>query len=221
MVHRREVDGNPIALGNHGALWGNAMTWWDHETGSIWSQPLGEAIAGPLKGTRLELLPSTLTTWSDWRELHPETVALDADSTTGDFELDVMSIVVELEDESIAFPVPSLRTEGPANSDVAGVPVGVVVSPGSDNWSVFSRQVGDKVVMFDLVGEVLVERGGPGRWDPELGLPLDESGEILNKLPGFTSFQEDYITFFPRGFFWVEDDQLISVDSRGPYELGQ
>lgn len=63
-VHRRELDGEPVLFGNQGALWSNAMTWWDHQTGSIWSQPLGEAIAGPYKGRRLDLLPSTLTTWS-------------------------------------------------------------------------------------------------------------------------------------------------------------
>ncbi len=61
MVHRREVNGETLVFGVHGALWGNAMTWWDHSTGSIWSQPLGEAIAGPLKGETVELLPSQFT----------------------------------------------------------------------------------------------------------------------------------------------------------------
>jgi hypothetical protein len=42
MVHRRELNGTVLVLGNQGALWGNAMTWWDHGTGSIWSQPIVE-----------------------------------------------------------------------------------------------------------------------------------------------------------------------------------
>ena len=75
MVHRRELDGEEVIFGNQGALWGNAMTWWDHDTGSIWSQPLGEAILGPRKGERFELLPSTLTTWEAWQSAHPETLA--------------------------------------------------------------------------------------------------------------------------------------------------
>ena len=29
MVHRREIDGRDILFGNHGALLGSAMTWWD------------------------------------------------------------------------------------------------------------------------------------------------------------------------------------------------
>ena len=44
----------------------NAMTWFDHETDSIWSQPVGLAFEGPLRGTQLKLLPFQLTTWSNW-----------------------------------------------------------------------------------------------------------------------------------------------------------
>lgn len=71
MVHRREVDGEVLVFGNQGALWGNAMTWWDHGTGSVWSQPLGEAIVGPMKGDRLELMASQLSSWSTWKQEHP------------------------------------------------------------------------------------------------------------------------------------------------------
>ncbi len=65
-------------LGNQGALLGNAMTWWDHDTGSVWSQPLGEAVMGPRTGDRLELMAAQLTSWGTWKEDHPSTVALDA-----------------------------------------------------------------------------------------------------------------------------------------------
>ena len=57
LVHRREVNGETLVFGVQGALWMNAMTWWDHATGSIWSQPLGEAIAGPLRGETVQLVP--------------------------------------------------------------------------------------------------------------------------------------------------------------------
>ena len=50
MVHRRDLNGEVLMLGNQGALLGNAMTWWDHDTGSVWSQPLGEAVMGPRTG---------------------------------------------------------------------------------------------------------------------------------------------------------------------------
>ena len=40
-----------------------AMTWWDQETRSIWSQPWGKAIEGPLKGTLLEMVPAGMMPW--------------------------------------------------------------------------------------------------------------------------------------------------------------
>ncbi len=203
MVHRREVDGESIVLGNHGALWGNAMTLWDHETGSVWSQPIGEAILGPLKGTKLELLPSTLTEWGDWQATYPDTFALDAPSTPSGFDLDTMAIVVELGQESVAFPVRSVREVEIANSEVNGAPLAVWVDPAGDNWTVLSRQIDDRIVDLMIRNGLLVEVGGDGRWDPPTGLGVEGTEQHLSILPGFTSFPNDYITFFDDGSFWT------------------
>ena len=192
-------------LGNHGALWGNAMTWWDHETGSVWSQPLGEAILGPLTGTRLELLSSTLTTWDEWRSLHPATLALDAPGGQSRFDaesLDTVAVVVEFGDDSMAFPLPDVRIAGVANTDVGDTPVAVVVDPETDGWAVFSRRLDDRVVELELVGGVLQEVGGGLRFDAGLGVGIG-GGQSLDPLPGFTSFPRDYGTFWPDGTFWT------------------
>ena len=58
LVHDRRVDGATAVFGNQGALYKGAMTWFDHETGSIWSQPLGKAVVGPRSGVSLNLMPS-------------------------------------------------------------------------------------------------------------------------------------------------------------------
>ena len=108
MVHRRDVNGETLIFGVHGALWGNAMTWWDHSTGSIWSQPLGEAIAGPRKGETVELLPSEFTTWGAWTQEHPDTLALDAPAGPSGFDLGDFYIVVDFTQEARAYPVPDL-----------------------------------------------------------------------------------------------------------------
>src|SRR5262249_146455 len=46
------------------------------ETGSRWQQSSLEAISGPLKGQHLELYPFLLTSWDEWRRLHPTTAVL-------------------------------------------------------------------------------------------------------------------------------------------------
>lgn len=211
MVHRRQIEGRELVLGNQGALWGNAMTWWDTETGSVWSQPLGEAILGSLSGERLELLPSSLSTWADWRDTHPDTLALDVSSGNDGFDLEVMAIVVELGPESVAYPITELRNERVINHTVDGVPVAIVLEPDTDRWKVFSRQLDTDVIELALEGGELQEVGGSRRFEPIRGLATD-SGESLDQLPGFTSFPRDYVTFFPTGSFWTGDG-LVTVES--------
>src|SRR5262249_44658846 len=43
---------------------------------SLWVQATGQAVSGTYKGTTLDRLPATQTTWSEWRHLHPDTLAL-------------------------------------------------------------------------------------------------------------------------------------------------
>ena len=46
---------------------------YDEATRSYWSQILATAICGPMEGKDLALVPSTLTTWGEWRGDHPDT----------------------------------------------------------------------------------------------------------------------------------------------------
>lgn len=52
------------------------LVMYDESTRSYWSQVLGRAICGPMTGTRLPVLASTVTTWGEWHEAHPETDVL-------------------------------------------------------------------------------------------------------------------------------------------------
>ena len=66
-----------LSLGVYGKLIMNALVMYDREADSLWSQFLGKAVAGPLKGTALEIVPSQLTDYANWAKLHPDTLALD------------------------------------------------------------------------------------------------------------------------------------------------
>lgn len=67
-VYDRRAEGKTLtfALGE-----GDELT--DAETGSVWSLMTGEAIAGPLQGTRLRPVVSTSALWFAWRKYRPET----------------------------------------------------------------------------------------------------------------------------------------------------
>ena len=205
MVHRRSIEGEAVVFGNHGALWGNAMTWFDHDTGTIWSQPIGEAIVGPLKGATLELLPSTLTEWGEWKRLHPDTRALNAPGAPTGFALQQMSIVVALGEDSAAYPVPELTDV--ANDTVNGIPIAVVVEAREgESWTVFSRTLDSGAIVeleFTESGDLLDRvTGTTFHVSRGTGISGPLADQTLDQLPGFTSFAKDYTTFYPDGRIW-------------------
>jgi hypothetical protein len=71
VVADRLVDETVLSFGVSGLLQHDNLVLYDRETDSLWSQNAGAAIRGPLVGTELSLVPSTLTTWSEWRAAHP------------------------------------------------------------------------------------------------------------------------------------------------------
>ncbi|WP_240137725.1 DUF3179 domain-containing (seleno)protein [Salinigranum salinum] len=73
------LDGSTVAFGaervggERGAVEADEnLVMYDEATRSYWSQLLGRAICGPLAGTDLRVLPSTVTTWEQWRAENPD-----------------------------------------------------------------------------------------------------------------------------------------------------
>lgn len=206
MVHRREIDGVELVFGNQGALYKNAMTLFDHETGSVWSQPFGEAILGPRRGDRMELLPSQMTTWAAWRDAHPDTWALDAPGPRSGFGLANMSVVVEFGSEAAQYPIELLRLGVVANDVVAGLEIAVVVDPQDEQrWAVFSRRLDDDVIVdLDIEDRSLRDINTGTTFDPVSGRGIDGplADQTLDLLPGFTSFPWEYAQLWPSGRTW-------------------
>jgi hypothetical protein len=76
VVYDREVDGQTLEFGVSGKLADDDLVMYDRETGSEWKQSLGEAIAGPLEGAELAVLPAAVTTVERFREDHPDGVII-------------------------------------------------------------------------------------------------------------------------------------------------
>lgn len=62
----------------------------DRETGSEWSHILGEALAGKMKGTTLEIIPSVMTNWGAWLSEHPDTTATMISKTATEFTTEMI-----------------------------------------------------------------------------------------------------------------------------------
>lgn len=76
MYVRPQIEGEPATFGVSGKLWRDSLVMFDRETETLWSQLLGEGVAGPLEGRGLEEIPSEVTTWGEWKRRHPDTLAL-------------------------------------------------------------------------------------------------------------------------------------------------
>ena len=77
LASRNACDENKkLTFGVSGLLYQNDMLLYDHQTQSLWSQIKSKAVTGPLTGAWLKLLPSTQTTWKEWKLKYPNTWVL-------------------------------------------------------------------------------------------------------------------------------------------------
>ena len=81
-MYAREIGGAEHTFGVSGKLIMNALVMYDHQTGTLWSQFLGQGVKDPQIGVMLESVPVTHTRWSAWRETHPDTLVLDKGDAT-------------------------------------------------------------------------------------------------------------------------------------------
>jgi hypothetical protein len=74
----RTPDGRTLDFGSSGLLMRSNKLMVDRQTRTLWNQLTGRPVHGELAASdlRLELLPSVVATWGDWRAQHPETDVL-------------------------------------------------------------------------------------------------------------------------------------------------
>ena len=73
------VDGRALTFGVSGYLYNDNLVMYDHQTNTLWSQLVGQAIRGAQRGTQLAILPSLITSWGEWKVQQPETTILSAE----------------------------------------------------------------------------------------------------------------------------------------------
>jgi cytochrome c biogenesis protein CcdA/thiol-disulfide isomerase/thioredoxin len=66
------VGGDTLRFGVSGLLRFSDLVMWDSTTETLWQQITGEAIVGDLAGTQLELLPSAVIGWDEFRTSFPD-----------------------------------------------------------------------------------------------------------------------------------------------------
>lgn len=223
-MHDRRIDGVEHTFGNEGALFKSAMTWWDWETKSIWSQPWGAAIEGELTGTRLTRLPFELVPWKSWQARHPETkVLIDERANlvySGRFPIDRFVIGVSIGESAKGYYFASSANNGVVNDSVGEFPVVVFADKDSRVIHVFLRTPqpglgGTQELLerltFQMVktsdsteGEIVQDVETGSTWDIEIGVAIDGplKGSLLQRAPFVSSYYWAWEDFNPHTEFW-------------------
>jgi len=181
----------------------NAMTWWDHETDSIWSQPVGQAFRGPLTGTKLKLLPFQLTTWSNWVSSYPETLVMTNDvsrlgnSRQGFRPGFVIGLI--LDNQAKAYYYEDVEAVGVINDTLGETPI--MVWAENNEYKAFIRQLGDRTLTYELENGVLIDQETGSTWEISRGLAVEGplTGEGLQPVPSLSSFDWAFNDFYPHG----------------------
>ena len=80
VVFAADIANTSLQFGVSGLLYNSDVLLYDRNSESLWSQILGKAVAGKLKGTILRQIPVTHTSWKDWVKHHPDTLVLSRDT---------------------------------------------------------------------------------------------------------------------------------------------
>ena len=204
-----QPDGQVLDFGTTGNLRNSDLVMYDRQTFSWWQQFTGEAIVGALTGTQLEILPSQIVAWADFKSAHPDGDVLSRqtghardygrnpypgyDSISGspffpvemgDDRLAPMERVVAFEIDGIynAYPFSRLRQVQVVNDEVAGEPIAVFWKEGTK--STFGNNGPDTgstgAFLRSLNGQVLsFEPEGEGFVDSETGSTWNIFGEAV------------------------------------------
>jgi hypothetical protein len=218
------IDGHEYSFGVSGKLIMNVLVMYDRQTDSLWSQLLGEAVDGPLKGTKLEFLPSWQTTWADWKAQNPDTLALNkglyissadpyasyynssASGVLGDTNIDErlfgkeFVVGIEINGEPSAYPF-SVLNEMPVVNDIVGdQPVLVVFNAETGTSVVFDRTINGQVLNFTHQEDLIIVDTETGtHWNGLTGVAIsgDMVGNSLFRLKSTASFWFGWKDFYP------------------------
>jgi hypothetical protein len=80
IAYKGELEVGNTTFGTSGALINSNLVMYDRTTTSYWPQIFSQAFQGSQRGVRLELIHMVWTTWSLWKQVHPDSLVLSTDT---------------------------------------------------------------------------------------------------------------------------------------------
>lgn len=217
MVYTTNVDGQILHLAVSGMLWRRSLVMVDKQTGTRWSHLLGKAMKGPLKGTRLQAIPCSMTTWSAWKREHPQTSVINLTKTskryTSEFYRRPGSFVfgwVHEGEQAYAAGLDVLLQQPLMNLMTEGAPVLLTFNPASTEANLFSRTIDKQTMTFERISESrMKDEATETVWNSQTGTALEGplAGRQLKRLVGIMSYTRAWEIFHPENRMITEQVQ--------------
>lgn len=186
----------------------------DLETKSLWSHLLGRGMQGQHKGTLLKVLPSDITTWSAWKNEHPETTVLNLRRSSRQFVKDfykepkrfVAGFVGNFAIYHVSMD--QLLKQSIANIDAKGLPLLIVFDPEGTATRIFRRKLGDQVLTFTASSKDKLKDDESGSAWNRSGVAIEGplKGKSLEQQVSIPSFRRAWQNFHP-------DSRLVDLTS--------
>ena len=77
---QRTIGEEITEFGVSGVLYNSDLVLYDRATETLWDQIEAKGIVGPMTGAELTLVPVSMSRWAKWRDKHPNTLVLSADT---------------------------------------------------------------------------------------------------------------------------------------------
>jgi hypothetical protein len=206
-VYDRQITPDQVlTFGVSGMLYRNGLIMYDHQTESLWSHIMGQAIGGEYQGTQLTFIPALHTDWQNWKELHPDTLVISPalfgrDSYAsyyssgqegvvgrgplaggplrdGDIHPKSYVIGVRLGGQAKAYPFSVLNKEPVVNDEVGQIPIAIFFDQATLSGTVFDRRLEDgSVLTFEPTTNPRLVRDGATQSEWDILTGMAVSGE--------------------------------------------
>ena len=158
MAFFRRVNGTFTTFGVSGKLYNNNAILYDRLEGNLWQQFDGVSIVGPAarRSELLRQLPTTHTTWGEWRKSHPDTWVL-TEETGLDMDYSVAPYPDYEKNYAIYFPVKHQNRAVHPKTVVYGVTINGVSKAFPESLvqkvGIFKDKVGNRRITLELTKE--------------------------------------------------------------------
>lgn len=188
---------------------------YDRGTNSLWVHVTGKAEVGPLKGQQLTFVPSTITTWEQWKAAHPNTQVLPGHrrggfmgTYTGTTRPKPFGLAVFTNFKAKLYPFKRLQALKIVNDRFRDTDVTIAYLSGTNTAIAWKRRVNDVTLTFtwseqtDQHGNAVLQDQETGStWSALSGTALsgEFKGQQLDQLQHYPILINRYHAFYPQG----------------------